>query len=253
MSKRKVIRKQSSNNELAKISNCKRDVEVEQKHAECYAKSKKRKKVEGDMEVKGREIFEARLREIKKREYEGINEKDEEGVTMMHLAANFGNAELIETLIAKGGDVNEEDDCGRKPIHFAAMGNKREIAKVLIEEGIDIDPKTNGGYTPLHYACLMDGEAVVRELINRGVDVNPVNRFGITPMYYANGIIKKVLENQGGKIKDKLGEITSEIENMKEKRQESVDRIMQPIMKEKVVSIEEIRKGNEEVNRLTFI
>lgn len=64
--------------------------------AEFYAKIKGREKVmmvflkyknvspkvEAEMKVKEKEIFETKLKEIEKREYGEINEKDEEGVTM---------------------------------------------------------------------------------------------------------------------------------------------------------------------------
>ena len=61
----------------------------------------------------------------------------------MHLAALEVQKEIVELLIANGGDVNARDDFGLTPLHEAAGRGHKEIVKLLIQEQADVHAKNN--------------------------------------------------------------------------------------------------------------
>jgi ankyrin repeat protein len=73
----------------------------------------------------------------------------------LHLAAEAGNKEIVELLIAKGADVNAKDKRGRTPLFGAAALGRKEIAGLLIAKVADVNAKDKVGDTPLDWA---DGE-----------------------------------------------------------------------------------------------
>ena len=63
--------------------------------------------------------------------------------TTLHLAALEAQKEIVELLIANGGDVNAMDDFGLTPLHEAAGRGHKEIVKLLIQEQADVHAKNN--------------------------------------------------------------------------------------------------------------
>lgn len=63
------------------------------------------------------------------------NIKDAQGVTLLHIAAATGQAEVVKCLIGNGADVNAEDIYKNTPIHHAAQRGNLEVVICLIENG----------------------------------------------------------------------------------------------------------------------
>jgi RNA polymerase sigma factor (sigma-70 family) len=57
------------------------------------------------------------------------------GWTPLHYAAGYGLVELIEPLIARGGDLNAIDDDGRTPLQMAIEEGQDEAVSLLRQEG----------------------------------------------------------------------------------------------------------------------
>ena len=74
-------------------------------------------------------------------------EKDDNGKTAMHVAAN---AECIDALVNLGADVNAADEKGNTPMHFARNSG---VVDALVKNGADVNAENNGGYTPLLFAA----------------------------------------------------------------------------------------------------
>ena len=73
-----------------------------------------------------------------------VNAKDKFGRTALHKAANKGNIEIVEMIIAKGADVNAKDIKGDTPLHAAAWKENEDLMKLLVEN--KADPKITNTY-----------------------------------------------------------------------------------------------------------
>ena len=132
----------------------------------------------------------------------------------MHLAARFSHKEILELLIAKGGDVNAKDNNGDTPLHGAALAAlRKDFAVLLIAKGANVNAKGKYGETPLHRAAKSFmpssiSKEAVQLLIDKGANVNAKDDFGRTPLDKA--IIGKhpetadLLRKHGGKTGEEL-------------------------------------------------
>ena len=59
------------------------------------------------------------------------------GCTPIHLAAENGNASVLEYLLSKGGKCDLKSNDGQTALHFAAKGCHEECVKVLIRNMAD--------------------------------------------------------------------------------------------------------------------
>jgi len=91
-----------------------------------------------------------------------VNEKAEEGVAPLHVAAQEGHNQVIELLIDNGADVNSKDGDEGTPLHMAAANGHKGIAELLIVKGADVNAKIVDGGTPLDYA-----EAEIADLLRK--------------------------------------------------------------------------------------
>ena len=122
------------------------------------------------------------------------------GSTRLHKAAEEGQKETAELLIARGADVNAKDEDGDTPLDWAISYKRTEIADLLrkhggkakapdisiyraaglgnieavkqhLAAGTDVNAKA-AGETPLHLAAMEGHKAVAELLIVKGTNVN---------------------------------------------------------------------------------
>ena len=72
-----------------------------------------------------------------------LSVRGDDGFTPLHLAAFFGGAEAVRTLLARGmpADADAENDIGVRPIHSAAAVGDHESVRALLEAGADPNVK----------------------------------------------------------------------------------------------------------------
>lgn len=200
---------------------------------------------EGYKNIKPRDMYKEMLKEIEGKSYKGINEKNKDGKTVLHLAASYGSAEKIKELIEKGADINIGDNKGMRALHYAALFRKIKAAQVLIEKGADINTTDNGMHLPLHLACLTGGIGVVKVLVKAGANINAINRLNDSPLCYARNKAKiaNLLQKKGAKIIDKTREVDNEIEDKEIK--DVLGRLFLPDLEGKIFSLDEIKKRDE--------
>jgi ankyrin repeat protein len=88
----------------------------------------------------------------------------------LHVAADFGNLELVKALVALGADVNQRGGTfGGTPINLAASKGHKEVLEFLLGCGAELDesePERN----PLFSAIYGGHIEIVRLLLDAGIN-----------------------------------------------------------------------------------
>ncbi|XP_069669373.1 ankyrin repeat domain-containing protein 1-like [Periplaneta americana] len=80
-------------------------------------------------------------------------------VTAMHHGA--GHPDVLYLLLDRGASLEERSVLGETPLHWAAWNNRLESAQALVARGADIHARTNSGITPLQQAQKQKQQSVV--------------------------------------------------------------------------------------------
>ena len=111
------------------------------------------------------------------------------GLTAVSAAAFMGNARLLETFLARGGEVNCDDGFTGHALNAAFYAGFPTIAAYLIEHGADLHQASSFGERapPMVWAAYNEsGELdVARRLLERGCDINEATSTGATALDWA--------------------------------------------------------------------
>ena len=124
--------------------------------------------------------------------FDSLNAEVSDGLTLLHIAAAFGQEELVGFLLDRGALVNKNasNEAGETPLHFAVLFRDEEtaarVADRLIANGAELNAPQKGGQTALHHAVARGAKAVVETLIQAGADPMLKDRNGLTAMQLAN-------------------------------------------------------------------
>ncbi|KAH0536550.1 hypothetical protein FGG08_006580 [Glutinoglossum americanum] len=97
-----------------------------------------------------------------------LHDGGDDGMTLLHTAAIYKNAETVKQLIARGLDVNARSKAGMTPLDHCTDQMGLEIAGILIVSGARVDLMKD----PLYLAVVQRNEGFVKLLVENGVDVN---------------------------------------------------------------------------------
>ncbi len=119
-----------------------------------------------------------------------VNGVDAEGNTALHLAAFNGHEEVVKALLAAGADANAQDAQGWTPIFKAAYNHELDcgfapVVQSLVEAGADVNHRIFYGLTPLMLAAGGGEAAVCEVLLNAGAEVKAANDGGRTALAMA--------------------------------------------------------------------
>jgi ankyrin repeat protein len=127
----------------------------------------------------------------------------------LHWAANKGNLEIVEYLIAKGSDINLEDSQGATPITFAANSgqNNTAVYEAFFKAGIDPKKKYRDGVNLLLMAIPLDKDGTLSNyFVSKGLSLKDIDSDGNTAFNYAartgNVTLLKTLLEKGVKYND---------------------------------------------------
>lgn len=111
------------------------------------------------------------------------NTSNEEGATLLMLAAAAGQIEMVEMLIAAGATVDATDSRGWTALmkglfNYELNRGFPDVVSALIEAGADIEHQVSYGTRPLMIAAGYGEASVVEVLLAAGVDVGALNEGG---------------------------------------------------------------------------
>ena len=124
----------------------------------------------------------------------GVSREDifnQQGRTLLHLAAADGNDEVVSCLLHGGAPTDDVDRNGCSPLHFAAFGGHSSTVGLLMDAGATSNLlEDKNGFAPLHAAAAGGQAEAVSALVLKGADKNVANRNGQTPLMLAieNGL-----------------------------------------------------------------
>lgn len=127
-----------------------------------------------------------------------VNQFDTNDSTALHIAAQYGHAEVVKFLIEKGAEVNQTNKVNMTALCLAVRYGHVEVVKDLIQnDEINFEKIVEALYMAARYGH----PEVVKVLLEKNVDVNKVNGFGWTPLHYAAGyghaeVIEVLLEKK---------------------------------------------------------
>lgn len=101
----------------------------------------------------------------------------------VHLAAAQGNKEMLQLLLAHGGDLTLKNRYGEIPYHAAVFCKQFEMVELLIDMGIDVDYAGRDGQTPLHWPGGEDKLEMVELLIEKGANLEARDGLLHTPLH----------------------------------------------------------------------
>lgn len=116
-----------------------------------------------------------------------VNAYSPDGWTPLHLAAFFGNAKIVELLLAHDADVTarSRNPNGNTPLHAALAANQKMAAALLIGHGADLDAADAGGWRPIHLAAANNNLDSLRTLVAQGADLGAKNKDGVSALALA--------------------------------------------------------------------
>ncbi|PBC29986.1 Ankyrin-1 [Apis cerana cerana] len=142
------------------------------------------------------------------------------GVTALHVAAYFGQADTVRELLTHvpgtvksdpptGGSLVGElgSESGMTPLHLAAYSGNENVVRLLLNSaGVQVEAATTeNGFNPLHLACFGGHITVVGLLLSRSAELlHSSDRYGKTGLHIAathgHYQMVEVLLGQGAEI-----------------------------------------------------
>jgi hypothetical protein len=121
-----------------------------------------------------------------------IDEHDEQGNTLFHLAVEQRKVEIIDSLIGKGADADKANKDNRTPLNLAIAKSDAEspeslkVIRKLIHATKNIDVQNQHGNTLLHLAIAQNKMEIFRILLREAKpNINLSNKAGQTPLALA--------------------------------------------------------------------
>uniref|UniRef100_A0A8B9PNP6 Nuclear factor kappa B subunit 2 n=1 Tax=Apteryx owenii TaxID=8824 RepID=A0A8B9PNP6_APTOW len=105
------------------------------------------------------------------------------GLLPVHLAVKAKSLACLDLLVRKGADVNAvERQGGRTPLHLAVEMENLNMATHLVKKlGADVSSRTFAGNTPLHLAAGLGSPTLTKLLLKAGADVLCENDEPVSP------------------------------------------------------------------------
>ncbi|XP_008556305.3 putative ankyrin repeat protein RF_0381 [Microplitis demolitor] len=136
--------------------------------------------------------------------YAVLNMKNQEQNTILYLAIENKNIEMVKYLLKMGANINAGATYDHRnyiselsALHVAVDSELEDIVQLLLDhEGCDVNVKSSSGLTPLHIAALKNNLTIAKKLISKGATNEAYSRYGsllnATPFHMA--VLKNSVE-----------------------------------------------------------
>lgn len=117
-----------------------------------------------------------------------IDCRDEEGNTLLIVAAQHGCGDLVEALLKKGANARGTNSAGVCGLHYTCYSSSLSIraAKALLQTGGDpTAQELTYGCTPLHYAASAGSAEMCELLLANGASAVTCDYYNYSPAHYA--------------------------------------------------------------------
>lgn len=116
-----------------------------------------------------------------------VDHQDQEGFTLLMLAASCGKERIVNLLIAHGAKTDLGDKHGATPLTYAVIGGHIAVVETLLQcENQDIGCRDAGGRTLLIHAAFHGHIAMLEFLLEHGdKNIDIADDQGHTPLIYA--------------------------------------------------------------------
>lgn len=114
-----------------------------------------------------------------------MHQRDANGKTILHLAAEKGRTDIVIYLLKNGANPDAQDHNGDSPLQFAAYEGYLEITTLLIKSGANINTVNRYGVTPLLNSLFNKKYEIARVLVLKGADFNFKSRNGNPALHVA--------------------------------------------------------------------
>ncbi|KAL7632383.1 UNVERIFIED_CONTAM: hypothetical protein RMT77_017309 [Armadillidium vulgare] len=121
---------------------------------------------------------------------DGFDCSNEEGFSLLHLAASHGFLNLLNRLLSLGVNPNLETCLGETPLFYAVESNQEVCMHELLKAGGNIFHISKRKSSIIHTAAKFNNFAAVDEILSHSTkdkmfDVNMADEKGLTAIYYA--------------------------------------------------------------------
>ncbi|MCQ2584219.1 MAG: ankyrin repeat domain-containing protein [Treponema sp.] len=124
-----------------------------------------------------------------------INSVDDEGNTLLHLAAAKDDSDMVLFLLIKGADPLYKNNAGDTPLHTAINNTAFNAAKLLVENGSDIFSQNADGVTALDLG--LENSARYMDIFITPNTGNLLNEYGQNLVHYFVLKTAQVIEEDG--------------------------------------------------------
>ena len=114
-----------------------------------------------------------------------VNQKSEDGRSIIHHAITGCQYPTVEHLIRLDADLDTVDDLGFTPLHTAAAIGRIEFISLILKHAPSLLNKPNrvNGNTAVHYAASKGRMEALKFLIDARADINQRNRLRQTALH----------------------------------------------------------------------
>lgn len=114
-----------------------------------------------------------------------VKKKYDNDDTLLHIAALYGNEQMVELFLQKQINPNAKNSLGCTPLHNAVWKGNVDSCVKLIKAGANIDEEDYDGNTPLHYAAIRNNNVIISTLICYKANIDALNKERRTPLHEA--------------------------------------------------------------------